>query len=429
MFCFWQGVMSDADFSAIVASIYRTIQDQSHWSEVLEQVARQVGGDKGVIYSSGVSPDDGGLWVVNNIEASSIDRYVRHYGALDAWRLNAEAHGQIDGKIRTGDEVLPRSELYRSEWYNDFCSPLGLENLVHFVQPVTMGGFSPVMHFSVFGGGGRAFDDQTVRGLARYQPHLKQALLLRSLVDERVRVTSAQMLLRAIGDPAILVDRTLRIVAVNDGAAELLRAGIHLRSEKGVLAASPAGRDLPAALNRALRADDQGQPCTLVGGLPGRAACLYNIAPISLDLSEAHRRDHAVVTVRLQRQREADVRLLRDLYGLTETEVKVARELVSGAQVRDISEKWRVSQETVRSHVKSILGKTGCRRQGDLIRLVWSNFAAPCSSSPKWVMPEETAARRLRGLHTSRRRVETSFRGEWQQIQGMTLPREDTHAC
>ena len=366
--------MSDADFNEIVSSIYRTVEDTGRWSEVMGTVAREVGGDKGVIYSHGLTREDGGLWVVRDIEDAAIDRYVRHFSACDTWRLTAEARGLMDGKVRTGDQVVPRQDLYRTEWYNDFTRPLGLDQLVHFVQPVTMGGFTPTIHFSVYGDGKRPFDEHTVRKLERYKPHLQQALLLRSLVDERVRVASAQTLVRALLDPALLVDRNLRILAVNDGAAALLRTGFLLRAERDILAAPPAKPDLTYALGDILRAGDSAQPHSIATQDGGRGACIYNLSPVSLDWAPGRRRDHVLIAVRQQRQREADVELLSRLFGLTPAEVRVARELVAGEQVRSISEKLGVAQETVRTHVKHVLGKTGCRRQGDLIRLVWSNF-------------------------------------------------------
>jgi DNA-binding CsgD family transcriptional regulator len=230
------------------------------------------------------------------------------------------------------------------------------------------------MHISVYAGGSRSFGEETVQKLARFKPHLKQALLLRSIVDERVRVTSAQMLLQAMRDAAVLVDRNLRIIATNDDGARLLRAGLFLRTEKDVLVSPPMARDLLRELNDILRGAGEAEPRTIGVRTLEHGFCLYNITPISLDWSEGRKRDHAVIAVRQERKREADVRLLRALYGLTETEVKVARELLRGAQVRDISEKWRISHETVRSHVKNILSKTDCRRQSDLVRLVLSNF-------------------------------------------------------
>lgn len=367
--------MQEARFNDIVASIYRTIEDPQQWAEVLHAVAHEVGGDKGVLYSQGVRKEDGGLWVVSNIEASSIDRYAAHYGQIDAWRTTAEAKGLLDGSIRTGDEVLPRAELYRTEWYNDFAHPLGLDNLVHFVQPVRMNGLEPVLHFSIFTDQARPeFDRDTVRRLARFQPHLKQALLLRAMLDERLRDASARALVGAIHDPALLVDRALAIRAANKQAEALLREGVYLRTEKGVLAPAPSGTILLAALQRLFAAGGQAVPCTVAAPVREGEACFYNITPVSLGRPQDGPWDHALVVLRMPSARALDLAALRSAYGLTAAEVRIAAALAAGDQVRDIGEKWNLSRETVRTHVKRVLHKTGCARQGDLVRLVWSVF-------------------------------------------------------
>jgi DNA-binding CsgD family transcriptional regulator len=364
-----------SQFTDIVTSIYRTIEDRKHWAESLDRIVREVGGDKGVLYSHGLNMEDGGLWVVNNIDPSSIDRYARHYGQLDAWRNTADARGLLDGRIRLGDQVLARNELHRTEWYNDFAHPLGLDQLVHFVQPVRMQGLIPTVHFSVFAGSrDPEFDQETIRKLTQYQPHLKQALLLRMMVEENICAASARALVSASCEPALLVDRNLAIRAANGQAEALLRDGVFLLSQHGVLVSPAAGGNLVPALGRVFAAAHQATPCTVAGPCGSMGACFYNITPVSLTWPEGPVGDHALIVVRIPRRRALDLAPLRVAYGLTATEAAIAAALAEGDQIRDIGEKRSLSRETVRTHVKRILQKTGCSRQSDLIRLVWSSF-------------------------------------------------------
>ncbi len=60
--------------------------------------------------------------------------------------------------------------------------------------------------------------------------------------------------------------------------------------------------------------------------------------------------------------------VLRGLYGLTPTEGRVASLLVCGSTSREIAARLGIGVETVRTHIKHILGKTGCHRQVDLVR-------------------------------------------------------------
>jgi DNA-binding NarL/FixJ family response regulator len=64
---------------------------------------------------------------------------------------------------------------------------------------------------------------------------------------------------------------------------------------------------------------------------------------------------------------------LRTLYGLTSAETRLLLALLDGACVSGYAESAGVSLNTVRSQLKSILLKTGCRRQAELMRKILSN--------------------------------------------------------
>ena len=68
-----------------------------------------------------------------------------------------------------------------------------------------------------------------------------------------------------------------------------------------------------------------------------------------------------------------DVQMLRDWYGLTPAEARVAVLLASGFSLDEIVERLGIGANTVRTHLKSIFAKTDTRRQGELIRLLLSN--------------------------------------------------------
>jgi DNA-binding CsgD family transcriptional regulator len=61
---------------------------------------------------------------------------------------------------------------------------------------------------------------------------------------------------------------------------------------------------------------------------------------------------------------------LRDLFGLTRAEAGIAIDLVRGMSLAEIAAAHGVGGETVRSHVKKILAKTGTRRQAEAVALI-----------------------------------------------------------
>ena len=76
-------------------------------------------------------------------------------------------------------------------------------------------------------------------------------------------------------------------------------------------------------------------------------------------------------------QQETSDGLLGRLFGLTAAEAKALRHLVAGKSLQQIAASTGLKLETVRSYIKQVQEKTGCRRQAELVRLV--------SNSPAWV--------------------------------------------
>lgn len=68
-----------------------------------------------------------------------------------------------------------------------------------------------------------------------------------------------------------------------------------------------------------------------------------------------------------------DVQVLRDWYGLTPAETRVAVLLAGGLSLKEIVERFGIGANTARTHLKSIFAKTETRRQGELIQLLLSH--------------------------------------------------------
>jgi DNA-binding CsgD family transcriptional regulator len=58
------------------------------------------------------------------------------------------------------------------------------------------------------------------------------------------------------------------------------------------------------------------------------------------------------------------------LYGLTETESRLTKHLVSGLTVTEAAAAMRIQCATARAYLKQIFAKTGTHRQTDLVRLM-----------------------------------------------------------
>lgn len=61
---------------------------------------------------------------------------------------------------------------------------------------------------------------------------------------------------------------------------------------------------------------------------------------------------------------------MQSLFDLTAAEARVARSLASRKTVEDIATDGGISPNTIRTHVRGVLEKTGCNRQVDIVALL-----------------------------------------------------------
>jgi DNA-binding CsgD family transcriptional regulator len=73
----------------------------------------------------------------------------------------------------------------------------------------------------------------------------------------------------------------------------------------------------------------------------------------------------------LQVQR-TPVAWLSQRYGFTLGEMRLAEAIVNGVPLADAADQLGIQLSTARSRLKIILGKSGCNRQVDLVRLALS---------------------------------------------------------
>jgi DNA-binding CsgD family transcriptional regulator len=78
----------------------------------------------------------------------------------------------------------------------------------------------------------------------------------------------------------------------------------------------------------------------------------------------------ALVFTPMTRPQAPAVELVQSLFDLTPAEARVARSLASGKTIATIATEGGVSPETVRTHVRRVLAKTGCERQAEIVALL-----------------------------------------------------------
>jgi DNA-binding CsgD family transcriptional regulator len=70
---------------------------------------------------------------------------------------------------------------------------------------------------------------------------------------------------------------------------------------------------------------------------------------------------------------------LRQLFGLTSCEARLANLLMEGKTVDDCCTELGIRPSTVRMHLANLFAKTGVQRQGQLVSLLWKSVGMICS--------------------------------------------------
>ena len=281
--------------------------------------------------------------------------YVGHYGQIDP--IMGGMEHRPAGLPLTDEMILPRSELTRTEFYNDFARRYDLDNCIcafAYREPTRSG-------FLIASRSARheAFGCAQVELLALLLPHLNRAMR----IDLKLRAVGATGdatadVLDRLSQGIMLVDVNSRVLLANRAAEAMFRAadGVGV-NQNGLCAASPAqtGR-----LRRAI-AKAAGTPSDLaaVGSLQlerpsARRAFAAAVLPLPAPTAWAPiATAKAVVfitdpelTPALPSQR------LRDLYGLTTAEAQTALSLVDAEGLRDVADRRGVSINTVRTHLQ-----------------------------------------------------------------------------
>jgi DNA-binding CsgD family transcriptional regulator len=214
--------------------------------------------------------------------------------------------------------------------------------------------------------------------MKRLLPHFRQAL------DTAMRLrrasafgTSLEGALDWLADGVALIGDDGRVLYANESLQAIARRGDGIRIRRGAIefAAADAGARFAAALAgvRRLRGGNIGAASAddFPVQRPSAPPYLVSIRPLARGASGHDRELHttAIVFVHDPLQRVAGmIRMLREVFGLTEAEASVADALHAGKPLGDYARERKVSLNTVYTHLRRIKEKTGCTRMAELIR-------------------------------------------------------------
>lgn len=207
-------------------------------------------------------------------------------------------------------------------------------------------------------------------------PHLRRAIELSvRMHDLRLASQRAAAAADLSAHGLVIVDQHRRIEFSNAAAEKALARGDGVCSRQGVLhVCHPQNSDGFARLIKeaALRTGQCGGGMRVVrGGEKPDLALIVTPFPPDLRKLANFAMAHALVTLtELAPCPPPEGRHVADLFGFSKAEAELAIALLEGKQAEEIALERHVALSTVRSQLRSMLGKTRTHRQGELVQLL-----------------------------------------------------------
>ena len=374
--------MSERDaFDSVLASLHEAALDDARWPAAFGVIDDVVGANGNSLVFGAGTPEEG----------------IRIYyaGYFSGGQRLREFEREYFGVYHPVDERLPRlrrlpdgmllpcrdlytdTELKTSATYNEFqartrCQkglnvrldgPGGTRIVWAVSDPLDTDGWSSAQ----------------IELIQRLLPHIRQSVTVRQvLAGTNALGASLAELLENTGPAVIQLDGRGRIVAANNRARNLLRAGDGLYDSKGLLFARSSADDtgLQGLLARALPLfGQQGSGGSIKVSRPkGLPPLVLHVNPVGRRETEFRAWPVAalVLVVDPAGEPRIDPDLVATGLGLTPTESRVAVMLAEGRTVQETAAATGRRVATIRWHVRHIFNKLDINRQTELVRRVLS---------------------------------------------------------
>ena len=275
-------------------------------------------------------------------------------------------------------DIASDDERRRSPFYQEFLRSHGLLWWAGIVFMVDGRPWSMAIHRSPAQGPFTSGDADVFAGAAA---HLGRAFHLAGRLALS-HAASAADALEQVGRAALVLDATGRVIASNCLVEEMASRG-ELTIAQGRLRASdaPSDRRLQDLVVRITALRVSAAPVLAPVFVARRAGrpLMVEVFPATGPLGDVFRGIAALVIITdLDPRQRPQADLIREAFGLTSAEARLASRLAGGEDVRTVADQTGVSYETARTQLRAVFAKTGVSRQAELAALM-----APIAREPR----------------------------------------------
>ncbi|MBR2691623.1 MAG: hypothetical protein IKE42_27525 [Aquamicrobium sp.] len=300
-----------------------------------------------------------------NLPDKALQDYAAYYRRINPCIPIAMA--RHPGNISRFSDLIAEQDLERTEFYTDFMQ---VHDTVRAMgAPGIAIGPNLLLQVGVHRSRGSTdFDGNDVARLQGMVPHLKRAMQLRRRLSGGLDINAGLAALEAFAFGCVICDAAGHVLFANR-AAEALEAGgiVTLTTRQGLQARNPGqSRQLATSIG-ATAAGGTGDALILTARDGTRVFALTTPLPVRFGGQPGH----VLVTFRSESAATTlDATALQQLFPLTTAEARLALALAGGHSLARYAAEHKVSDNTLRTQIASILHKTGTENQRELVRLL-----------------------------------------------------------
>ena len=334
------------------------------WPDVLDELAQITDSIGGMLFSARKAVN----WTASESVFDAFDTYVK-----DGWFEKCPRRTCMMGKSQptffVEQDFWNEEELAKNPFYRDFFHPRGLGWSAGTLLQMPTG---DNIVFSIE----RQLDQGPIERnhvdrLNELRPHLLRSAFVSTRLGLQ-RAQGASETLSKFGLPALVLDAEGKFVEANDRAQSVAD---YVKFNEAGRRVAFSDRRSEAFLTSALKTlnvvastDSLSFP---IRNQDGNAVFVGHVMPITLAAHDIFANSYALLFFTpLDQTRAPSTDLMRSLFDMTVAETRIAKGLVKGRTLAEIAEDGGVSITTVRSQFSSVLEKTGCGRQAELVGLL-----------------------------------------------------------
>lgn len=382
------GLIDTADFSAVVADIYEASLSPAHWDLALTGLVSRFGSprwDVAMLVWERVSPGGGRFLAAPGVHEMARAGYIHMFAGRNEWSVRG--HTMPIGSVTHSDQLIDRKEFLATPFFQNFLALFDMQ-----IALIASLDRQSSDHLGLcLPGPDNGPIDRLQEAVGLLIPHIQRAVRIsRRIGEAELAAARSAAALDHAPSAVLMLTEQFELAYANPAARGLIAA---MRLEDGSGRIRLGSRELHDALLR-VADPDSGQYCHAFqitrGGAPPLAAMAMRVDPSRTGGADTGHGMARIMVVAANNPAvsEEAIDRVREWFGLTHAEARLAVLLAEGGSLEDHCQLRGVSMNASRFLLKGVFAKTGTNRQAQLVHLIANSPMRWASGLPVSDLPQ-----------------------------------------